>query len=88
MLTQHDRAIGLLAEILQGGRGQGDLDRGVDVLAAARALFHVASGARLSWANGLLSESGCRDSIETSVDLLFRGVGSAVPSKPSAPRGS
>lgn len=71
----HDRTIGLLAEILQGGLVAGDLDRDVDVLASARALFHVASGARISWGNGLLSEDGCREAIEAAVDLLFRGIG-------------
>ncbi len=73
VLALHDRTIGLLAEILQGGR-QRDLARHVDVLAAARAVFHITSGARLSWANGLASESACRRSIEASVDLLFRGL--------------
>lgn len=75
VLALHDRSVGLLAEILQAGRMRGDLDRAVDVLAAARTLFHVTTGARLSWANGLLSESGCRRSIEGAVDLLFAGIG-------------
>ncbi len=74
VLALNDRAIGLLAEILQGGQGRRDLDRELDVLTAARTLFHVASGARLSWANGLVSEEGCRDSIDASVTLLFRGI--------------
>lgn len=72
-LALQDRAIGLLAEILQSGRR--DLAAGLDVLAAARTLFHAASGARLSWANGLLAEQGCRSAIRESVDLLFRGIG-------------
>jgi AcrR family transcriptional regulator len=71
-LALQDRAIGLLTEILQSGRR--DLASGVDALAAARALFHVASGARISWANGLLSEPACRRAIDESVDLLFRGL--------------
>jgi AcrR family transcriptional regulator len=73
VLALQDRAIGLLAEILQAGRRR-DLADGIDVLAAARALFHIASGARISWANGLASESACRRSIEASVDLLFAGL--------------
>jgi AcrR family transcriptional regulator len=73
VLALHDRTIGLLAEILQSGRRR-DLADGVDVLASARALFHVSTGARLSWANGLASESACRKSIETSIELLFRGL--------------
>lgn len=74
VLALHDRAIGLLAEILQMGRVRGDLGRELDVLAAARALFHAASGARLSWANGMLSEGGCRAAVEANVELLFRGI--------------
>jgi AcrR family transcriptional regulator len=77
VLALHDRAIGLLAEVLQRGRSAGDLDRRVDVLTAARALFHAASGARLSWANGQLSEDGCRAAVEDHVKLLFRGIGAA-----------
>jgi AcrR family transcriptional regulator len=73
VLVLNDRAVGLLAEILQGGRRR-DLDPDIDVLAAARAIFHVASGVRISWANGLVSEDGCRESIEASVGLLFRGL--------------
>ena len=56
------------------------------MLASARALFHVASGARLSWANGLLDEPGCRDAIETAVDLLFRGIGGVGPGPDRARR--
>jgi AcrR family transcriptional regulator len=80
VLALNDRTIGLLAEILQGGRVRGDLDPGVDVLAAARALFHGAIGARISWANGLLSEGACRTAIEGTVELLFRGLGSSPAS--------
>ncbi|MFB3118733.1 MAG: TetR/AcrR family transcriptional regulator, partial [Myxococcota bacterium] len=77
VLAMNDRTIGLLAEILQGGRARGDLDPGVDVLAAAHALFHGAIGARISWANGLLSEGACRTAIEGTVELLFSGLGRA-----------
>jgi len=73
VLALNDRTIGLLAEILQSGCRR-DLAADVDVLASARALFHIATGARISWANGLLSESGCREAIVSSVDLLFRGL--------------
>lgn len=74
VLALHDRTIGLLAEILVAGRMRGDLRRDIDVLIAARTLYHTASGARGSWANGLLGEEACRDTIEASVDLLFRGL--------------
>jgi len=77
VLSLHDRSIGLLAEILQAGRVRGDLKREADVLACARTLFHMASGARLSWANGLIDEAGCRGSIDAAVSLLFEGVGAA-----------
>jgi AcrR family transcriptional regulator len=70
----HDRTIGLLAEILQSGRLRGDLARDADVLPGARALFHAALGARIAWANGLLSADGCAAAIESSVELLFRGL--------------
>jgi AcrR family transcriptional regulator len=79
VLALNDRAIGLLAEILLGGRMRGDLSRQVDVLVAAQTLFHTATGARVAWANGLLTEDGCRDAIGSSVDLLFAGLGSADP---------
>jgi AcrR family transcriptional regulator len=84
VLLLHDRTIGLLAEILLAGRARGDLDREADVLASARALFHAALGARVSWANGLLDETGCRNAIDASVDLLFRGIGRTAP-PPAAP---
>jgi AcrR family transcriptional regulator len=75
VLTLNDRAVGLLAEILQSGRRRGDLAPKVDVLTAARTLFHGATGARVSWANGLLSEKGCQAAIDGLVDILFRGIG-------------
>lgn len=74
VLALNDRTIGLLAEIILQGRVRRDLHHDVDVLAAARALFHVAIGARISWANGLLTEQGCRDAIDASVRLLFVGM--------------
>lgn len=73
VLALHDRSIGLLAEILQSG-SQRDLAPDLDVLASARALFHVATGARISWANGLIGEGECRHAIDSSVDLLFSGI--------------
>jgi hypothetical protein len=72
-LALQDRTIGLLAEILQTGRRR-DLSREVDVLAAARALVHIATGARIAWANGLASEQICQRGIDSAVDLLFRGI--------------
>jgi len=75
VLALHDRSIGLLAEILVAGRARGDLRRDLDVLTAARTLFHGASGARTSWAAGLLDEDACRRAIASSVDLLFQGLG-------------
>ncbi len=77
VLALHDRSIGLLAEILVAGRVRGDLARDVDVLESARAIFFTALGARISWANGILDAEACRSSIETSIDLLFRGIGGA-----------
>jgi AcrR family transcriptional regulator len=72
-LALQDRTIGLLAEILQTGRRR-DLAPDIDVLAAARALVHIATGARVAWANGLASEAACEKSVESAVDLLFRGI--------------
>ena len=73
-LALQDRTIGLLVEILQQGRMAGDLDRQVDVLAAARAVCHVTHSARIPWANGLVDAAGCRAAIESAVDVLFRGL--------------
>jgi AcrR family transcriptional regulator len=73
-LALQDRTIGLLVEILQQGRMAGDLDRQVDVLAAARAVCHVTQSARIPWANGLVDAAGCRAAIESAVDVLFRGL--------------
>jgi AcrR family transcriptional regulator len=79
VLALHDRSIGLVAEILLAGRTRGELERGTDVLASARTLFHVASGARLSWANGVLDEQGCRAAIDAAVDVVFSGIGAPAP---------
>jgi len=83
VLALQDRTVGLLAEILQAGRVRGDLAREIDVLAAARSLVHAATGARIAWANGLLSEAGCRADVEASVALMFRGLSARTPT----PRG-
>ncbi len=77
VLALHDRSIGLLAEVLMAGRVRRELGRDTDVLAAARTLFFAALGARISWAHGALDSEACRASIETSVDLLFRGIGAS-----------
>ena len=74
VLALYDRTIGLLMEILQRGRMKKDLARDVDVLETARVLFHVTNGARIPWANGMVSDDALRDSIHQAVDLLFRGV--------------
>jgi hypothetical protein len=47
------------------------------VLAAARAIVHIASGARIAWANGLASEDVCRREVDKSLELLFRGIARA-----------
>lgn len=69
VLALHERTVGLLAEVLQTG----SLRR--DVLVAARTIFHVTQGARVPWANGLVSAEECRRSLESAVDLLFDGLG-------------
>ncbi|MEE2663247.1 MAG: helix-turn-helix domain-containing protein [Myxococcota bacterium] len=74
VLVLHDRTIGLLAEILQIGRMRGDLSPGVDVLDAARMLFHITQGARVPWVNGLLSDDACLDTIRSDVELVFSGL--------------
>jgi AcrR family transcriptional regulator len=85
VLQLYDRTIGLLMEILQQGRMRRDLARDVDVLEAARTLFHVTNGARIPWANGMVSDDACRASIHQALSLLFRGLAAAPPdSKPSS----
>jgi AcrR family transcriptional regulator len=73
-LVLNDRTIGLLAEILQMGRKRKDLVADINVLDAASALFHITQGARLPWANGLVSADACQRSILAGVDLMFRGL--------------
>lgn len=75
VLQLHDRTIGLLMEILQRGRMKNHLAKDIDVLETARVLFHVTNGARIPWANGMVSDDALRDSMFQAVDLLFRGVG-------------
>lgn len=82
VLALHDRTIGLLAEILLRGRVRGDLARDADVMIGARALFHAALGARISWANGLVSADGCAASISSSVELLFHGLSPTAQQQP------
>jgi AcrR family transcriptional regulator len=74
VLQLYDRTIGLLMEILQRGRMKNDLARDVDVLETARVLFHVTNGARIPWANGMVSDDALQASTHQAVDLLFRGV--------------
>ncbi len=76
VLSLQDRTIGLLAEILMAGRMRAELDREVDVVVAARALVHAATGARIAWANGLLTEEACRAAVEACVRLMFSGIAS------------
>jgi AcrR family transcriptional regulator len=73
-LVLNDRTIGLLAEILQMGRKREDLVKDINVLEAASTLFHITQGARIPWANGLVSADVCQRSILNGVDLLFRGI--------------
>ncbi len=75
VLALQDRTIGLVAEILLSARSRGELRRDADVLSAARAIAHLTSGARISWANGLLDADGCRRAVDSSVGLLFDGIG-------------
>lgn len=74
VLALYDRTIGLLAEILQMGRKNRDLDSKVNVLEAAQAIFHITLGARIAWSNGLVSADGCRRTTEAGVNLLFGGL--------------
>ena len=85
VLALNDRTIGLLMEILQMGRMRHDLARDVDVLEAARVIFHVTQGARIAWANELVDADTCRKNIQTGVDLLFRGL-SASSRSDASPR--
>jgi AcrR family transcriptional regulator len=74
VLALDDRAIGLLMEILQMGRMQGQLESDVDVLEAARVILNITQGARIPWANGMTNAESCRQAIETGINMLFRGL--------------
>lgn len=74
VLKLYDRTIGLLMEILQQGRMRKDLSKDIDVLEAARTLFHITNGARIPWANGMVSDDAYRASIDQALGLLFRGI--------------
>jgi AcrR family transcriptional regulator len=78
VLMLHDRTVGLLMEILQMGRMRKDLAKGVDVMEAARVIFHVTQGARIPWAHGLLGDGACLDAIHRGVDLVFGGIGAPL----------
>ena len=69
-----DQTVGLIAEILQMGRRNQDLRKDLDVLEAARAIYDLTQGARIPWAHGMLDAERCRQSIDSAVDLLFRGL--------------
>ena len=69
-----DQTVGLIAEILQMGRRNQDLCKDLDVLEAARAIYDLTQGARIPWAHGMLDAERCRRSIDSAVDLLFRGL--------------
>ena len=73
-LALGDHTVGLIAEILQMGRRNRDLRKDLDVLEAARVIYDVTQGARIPWAHGMLSAERCRKSIDSAVDLLFRGL--------------
>ena len=74
VLALQDRTVGLVTEILMAGRSRGELRRDADLLAAARAILHITQGARIAWANGLVSADECRATIDASVTLLFDGI--------------
>ena len=74
VLSLNDRTVGLLMEVLQMGRMQGRLSKKVDVLEAARVIFHITQGARISWANGLMDPDACREAIGSGVRMLFDGL--------------
>ena len=74
VLALQDRTVGLLTEILLAGRARGELARHVDPISAARAVCQVTSGARIAWANGMLSADACREAVESAVELLFGGI--------------
>ena len=73
-LALSDQTVGLIAEILQMGRRKRDLRKDLDVLEAARVIYDLTQGPRISWAHGMLSAERCRKSINSAVDLLFIGL--------------
>jgi hypothetical protein len=79
VLALQDRTIGLVAEVLLGGRMRGELRRDLDVLAAARVLVQATLGARIAWVNGQIDADECRAQIGSAVEILFRGLEAAVP---------
>ena len=74
VLLLQDRTIGLLAEILMSAKARGELRKSADVMSAARTIAHLTSGARISWANGLLGAEACQGAVTASVNLLFDGL--------------
>lgn len=86
VLMLHDRTVGLVMEVLQMGRMRNkDLARGVDVMEAARVIFHVTEGARVPWAHGLLDDDACLAAIRRGVDLVFGGIApSDTDARPTA----
>jgi len=71
--------VGLLTEILVAGRMRGELRRDVDPIQAARVVIHATTGARLAWANGLIDQDECRNTVDGAVSLLFRGLEQGAP---------
>ncbi len=74
MLALQEQTIGLITELLQSARMRGEVRADADLIAAARAVAHITSGARLAWANGLLDAKSCSRQTASSVALLFRGI--------------
>ena len=82
VLKMQDRTIGYIAEILMQGRARKELRRDADLLAASSTITHTINGARIAWANGLLSAEACRKTIHGAVELLFAGI--AAPAQGEA----
>lgn len=74
MLALQEQTIGLLTGLLQSARVRGEVRADADLIAAARALAHAVSGARIAWANGLLDAESCSRQVASSTALLFRGI--------------
>jgi len=86
VLMLHDRTVGLVMEVLQMGRMRNkDLARGVDVMEAARVIFHVTEGARVPWAHGLIDDDACLAAIRSGVDLVFGGIAAPRPDAAERP---